>query len=276
MAYVPINPLEEHQFWLEILEDHAYFIRDYLSPAETVWVNQAQQFIYWFQQVQRELANLRPGMALNSQEMINFAKRAYEVSSQYYLFEGHMLNLRLNNQVNLNLTPSYLNGTLSENREYLRILQHYIVGSDFEPLSFTALLDLWLQDQLGHVLLITRMLDGVEFDIIQQANVLRGEFSQHIVKNTAMKGYLLFAQQGFPIQIRFAHEVAASVVKFNLIVQRTIQLYKNNALINQSTLRFLEHHFPESCYFMKKLSYYAPQIEYPACGLSKKDYRQLK
>lgn len=273
MPYVPISPWEEHQFWLEILEDHAYFIRDYLSPAETKWVQQAQQFINWFKQVQLELESLPKSLPLQSPEMIKLAKKAYEVSHQYYLFEGHLLNLRLNNQVNLNLTPSYLNGTLSENREYLRILEYYRKGSDYPPLPFTELLELWLQDQLGHVLLILRMLDGVEFDLIQQGNVLRSEFSQHIVKNTAIKGYLVFASQGFPIQIRFAHEVAHSVVKFNLLVQRTIQLYKDNALVNQSTLRFLEHHFPESCYFMKKLSYYAPQIEYPDCGLTKKFYR---
>jgi hypothetical protein len=44
-----IIPLwEEHLFWLEVLQDHAYFVRDHLSVSEMEYVNTAQQYIHLF------------------------------------------------------------------------------------------------------------------------------------------------------------------------------------------------------------------------------------
>ncbi|MCK9858641.1 DUF2935 domain-containing protein [Paenibacillus sp. ATY16] len=43
-ACEPISPWEEHLFWLEILDDHSIFVRDFLSPTESHWVVLAQQY----------------------------------------------------------------------------------------------------------------------------------------------------------------------------------------------------------------------------------------
>ncbi|WP_335871828.1 DUF2935 domain-containing protein [Bacillus sp. 2205SS5-2] len=274
MAYVPITAWEEHQFWLAILKDHAYFIRDYLSPEEVKWVNQAQQYINWFDQVEGELKGVARDAELDSPAMVELSKRANQVSYNYYLFEGNLLNLRLYNKVNLNLSPSYLNGTLAENNEYLRILTSYVQGKAYSPLSLVDLLSLWLEDQLGHAALLIRLLDGVEFDLIERAIALKGQFSQFIVKNSSIEGYLHFTQPGFPIQMRFAYEVSVAVVQFNQLVAEVLHLYNDDELINQSSLRFLEHHFPEACYFMRKLSFYAPTIQYPPCSLIKPTVRE--
>ncbi|MFE8701405.1 DUF2935 domain-containing protein [Cytobacillus sp. FJAT-54145] len=269
MAYQEISPWEEHRFWLEILKDHAYFVRDYLSPAEIQWVEKANQFIKWFEQVETQLSRISPNAQVQSNEMMAFSRNAYDVAYNYSLFEGQIMNLRLYNKININLTPTYFNGTLNENMEYLRILSYYMKGQAYQPLALTDLLDLWLEDQLGHAALLIRLVDGVEFDIIQSATALKGKFSQHIVKNNAIKGYLRVTQEGFPIQIRFGYEVAESVIQFNELVSHAVHLFKDDELINQATLRFLEHHFPESCYFMNKLSYYARDLQYPPCALTK-------
>ncbi|HZH58010.1 MAG TPA: DUF2935 domain-containing protein [Metabacillus sp.] len=39
---------DEHLFWLEVLQDHAYFVRDHLSVSEAEYVNTAQQYIQLF------------------------------------------------------------------------------------------------------------------------------------------------------------------------------------------------------------------------------------
>ncbi|ART74737.1 hypothetical protein B4U37_01070 [Sutcliffiella horikoshii] len=275
MSYEPITPWEEHEFWLGILKDHAYFIRDYLSPEEKKWVKQAETFIETFGKVEQELRKVPKDAPVDSGPMIRLAEMANEVAYKYYLFEGNLLNLRLFNKVNLNLTPTYLNGTLLENREYLRILESYVQGKDYPALTLVELLSMWLDDQLGHASLLLRMLDGVEFALVERANHVRGKFSQFIVKNDMMEGYLHFTEPGFPAQMRFAKEVSVEVVKFNNLVAEVLELYLDDELINQSTLRFLEHHFPESCYFMRKLSYYAPSISYPACKLTKPTLRNL-
>lgn len=270
-----ISTWEEHQFWLNMLQDHAVFVRDYLSPAEKKWVAQADKFIGEFEEILERLRLIPQNALFSSPEMIELAYLAYRTVRKYYLFEGQILKLRLNNEININLTPTYFNGTLNENEEYLRILQFHMKGEDATPLPLADLLSLWLEDQLGHAALLIRLVDGIEFEIVRKATALKLKFSQYIVKNNAIKGYLRFLPAGSPVQIRFAHEVAESVVAFNNLVGYTLKKYDEKSLINQSTRRFLFHHFPEACYFMKKMSLYAPLIQYPPCQVTYPEGRLL-
>ncbi|ARK29605.1 DUF2935 domain-containing protein [Halalkalibacter krulwichiae] len=109
----------------------------------------AQQYIDAFGHLRQKLIHFNKQEAVTSSRMMEFAKEVYQVAEGYYQFEGKMQSLRVQNQINLNLTPSYLNGTLSENEEYLRILTYYMNGENYSPLPLVDLLDLWLEDQLG-------------------------------------------------------------------------------------------------------------------------------
>jgi Domain of unknown function (DUF2935) len=264
----PFSPWEEHYFWVNILLDHAVFVRDYLSPVEVKLIEEAKDFISRFTRVRNQLEQIPKSSYFNSQIFVDFSKLSAQVSFDYYQFEGKILNLQLSNQVIINITPTYFNGTLSENAEYLRILHYYMSGTDYPPLPLVDLLDLWLEDQLGHAALLRRSLDGVELTLHERVNKLSQLFSAHIIKNEAMKGYLRFMPPHFPAQISFAREVSGTVHAFNQLVEYVINLYKGKEVLNATTLRFLEHHFPESCYFLTKLSGFVPEMEQPACSLS--------
>lgn len=264
----PYSPWEEHYFWVNILLDHAFFVRDYLSPAETNLVEEANDFIGRFTRVRNQLEQIPQRSTINSPEIIQFSSYAAQVSYDYYLFEGKILNLSVNNQIQINITPTYFNGTLNENGEYLRILQYYMKGTDYPPLALVDLLDLWLEDQLGHAALLRRALDVSEQILLEQVGTITKLFSAHMLKNDAIKGYLRFLPPQFPAQISFAREVSHTVQAFNQLVEHVIRLYKGKSVFNATTLRFLEHHFPESCYFLTKLSAFVPEIEKPACSLT--------
>jgi hypothetical protein len=264
----PFTPWEEHYFWVNILLDHAIFVRDYLSPVEEKLITEAKSFIQRFTLLRQQLEQIPRTSPIQSQALIEFSKNSAQVSYEYYLYEGRVLNLKINNQVNINITPTYFNGTLSENAEYLRILQYYQNGSNYPPLPLVDLLDLWLEDQLGHAALLRRSLDGVELLLIERVNKLSSLFQAHILKNEAIKGYLRFLPPHFPAQIAFAREVTGTVVAFNQLVEHVIRLYKGTEVFSATTLRFLEHHFPESCYFLQKLSAFVPEMEQPTCSLT--------
>jgi hypothetical protein len=274
--YNPFTPWEEHYFWINILLDHAVFVKDYLSPDEVNLVAEAKRFIVRFSEVRLQLDNIPKNSSIQSQPLIEFSKLAAQVSYEYYQFEGKILNLSLTNQVLINITPTYFNGTLNENGEYLRILHYYMNGTDYPPLPLIDLLDLWLEDQIGHAALLNRALDGVEFILHERVNTLSKLFSAHMLKNEAMKGYLRFIPPQFPAQISFAREVSGTVLAFNQLVEHVIKLYKGKEVLNATTLRFLEHHFPESCYFLTKLNAFVPDLQHPACSLTDyfKNYNQ--
>ncbi|WP_096154994.1 MULTISPECIES: DUF2935 domain-containing protein [Bacillus] len=268
MVYRKMTPHEEHCFWLSILEEHALFVRDYLSPTEREWQENAQKYMDSFAKLREKLQTVRKDSTVESSEMVHLSREVYPFAQGYYHFESQIQALRIQNSININIPPSYFNGTLDENGEYLRLLQHYVNGQDAPPLPLVDLLDLWLTDQVGHAALLVRSLDGVELLLLREADTIKQLFQAHLLKNEAIKGYLRSIPPNFPAQLAFAREVSASVLRFNEFVEHVVTLYKDNEVFNSTTLTFLEHHFPEACYFLHKLYFYAQDIAVdPRCNL---------
>ncbi|WP_371018104.1 DUF2935 domain-containing protein [Pseudalkalibacillus sp. JSM 102089] len=272
MVQTPLTPWQEHHFWIEILADHAIFVRDYLSPSEHNFVNEANQFAMAFDELRAQLTPLKRDEPASSDAMISFSRKAYQLARAYFNFEGTIQRLRIRNEININLSPSYFNGTLDENEEYLRQLTFYIEGKVPPPLSLLDLMDLWLTDQVGHASLLIDILDPIEVEFITKAQTIQNQFRVYISKNRAMRGFLRFTPSGFRAQQRFADEVAHSIQDLNALVEEVMSLFKIDEVLNNTTLRFLEHHFPESCYFLAHLSHYAPSIPAPSCSLTKPSY----
>ncbi|NRD80385.1 DUF2935 domain-containing protein [Bacillus sp. BRMEA1] len=271
---VSISDWEEHFFWVEILQDHAIFVRDHLSVTEKKEISIAESFIRLFGGLIDELKKLDPNLTFSENEMILFAKQAYPVAYDYYRFEGYIQNLRIKNKINLNLSPTYLNGTLNENQEYLRLLSFYVNGQQPAPLRLDQLLDLWLEDQLGHIILLRNVTDPIELTVERQADQFANRFQMFILQNHHIKGYLRFIEQGFPRQRQLALEVGRTVIEMNLYIRSVLEKYKGERILNKTTLRFIEHHFPETCYFIKKLAEFAPELymESVQCSLKKPSF----
>ncbi|MFZ7946596.1 MULTISPECIES: DUF2935 domain-containing protein [Bacillaceae] len=265
---------EEHLFWLEILQDHANFVRDHLSVEQIQEIEIAKRFIQSFDTLLNHLWQLDPVFDVSSSEMTGFANQSYSVAYDYFRFEGNVQNLRLKNQININLSPTYFNGTLSENQEYLRLLSYYVNGQRPAPLRLDQLLDLWLEDQLGHIILLRNLIDPIELAVDRQTDVYAQRFQMFILQNHHIKGFLRFTEQGFPRQKELALEVGKTVIEMNQYIRSIVEKYRGERLLNKTTLRFLEHHFPETCYFIKKLSEFAPELhsEGAHCSLRKPSF----
>ncbi|WP_254871164.1 DUF2935 domain-containing protein [Bacillus sp. Marseille-Q1617] len=274
MANQMITIWEEHLFWLEVLQDHAYFIRDHLSAAEEEYVEASQRYIQLFGELIEQLNRIPSTAGHGDETMIQFSNRVWPVAKGYFEFEGMLQSLRIDNKVNLNLSPTYLNGTLAENQEYLRFLGYLMKGQEPEPLSLWELMDLWLEDQLGHALLFQNMLDPIEIGASRRAEAYINQYQVYIVQNRHLKGYLRFKQPGFARQREFAYEVGRTTLEMSQYISGMVVKYNKKKLLNKTTLRFLEHHFPETCYFIKKLSYYSPKLKEAAgaCSLKRASY----
>ena len=269
-----ISLWDEQLFWLEVLQDHAYFVRDNLSVSETEYVNTAQQYINLLGDLIASLNNIPRSVNYTDEAMIYFSQRAWPVAKGYFEFEGKLQALRIDNKVNLNLSPTYLNGTLAENQEYLRFLSLLVYGKEPIPLRLEDLMDLWLEDQLGHAVLFKNIIDPIEIMASTQAEMYINKFQAFMVQNHHLRGYLRFKEPGFARQTEFANEVGKTTLEMSQFVYNMVIKYKENKLLNKTTLRFLEHHFPETCYFIKKLSFYAPNLQEAAskCSLKRPSY----
>jgi hypothetical protein len=269
-----ITTWEEHLFWLEVLQDHAYFIRDHLSATEAEYVDVSQQYIRLFGELIDQLNRVPRTADHQDETMVQFSNKVWPVAKGYFEFEGILQSLRIDNKVNLNLSPTYLNGTLAENQEYLRFLGYLQKGEEPEPLPLVDLMDLWLEDQLGHAVLFQNILDPIEINVSRQAEAYINQYQVYIVQNRHLKGYLRFKQPGFARQREFAYEVGQTTLEMSQYISGMVMKYNKKKLLNKTTLRFLEHHFPETCYFIKKLSYYSPKLKEAAgnCSLKRATY----
>lgn len=64
----------------------------------------------------------------------------------------------------------------------------------------------------------------------------------------------------------FVQEIAATVIRFHHLVSKVIEKYTMDFVLIRSTLRFLQHHLPESCYFLSKLAGISSAVlELPGC-----------
>jgi len=275
MSESSLSPYEEHRFWLEILQDHAYFVRDHLSSAEERAVQTANGYIDGFQSLLVELESLDRSGGWESPAYTAFAARARPLAEGYYQFEGTLQRLRLLNRIHLNLTPTYLNGTLNENQEYTRILSYAVQGLAYPALPLVELLDLWLEDQLGHALLLANVLDPAEAGLQARTAAFITAFRGLFLENEIIRGYLRFSPPDLPVQARLARETLEQVMAFYRFVVSVIGLYRGTELLSRTTLRFLEHHMPESCYFMRKLGDRIPGFgTFSSCPLTKPTFAQ--
>jgi len=273
-AIPPISIYEEHEFWTEILEDHAWFLLDHLSPTETRWVELAERYIQAFRQLRERLTTLSRDLPASAPEMVAFAKAAYPVAAGYFQFEGHMQALRIKNEVNLTLSPTYFNGTLNENQEYVRQLTALQQGVAPAPLPVTSFVDIWLEDQIGHALLLRNGLDPVEQSLSQQIELFMRRFQMHQLMHHHIKGYLRFLEPLFPAHRSFLIEVSHTVVEFQQLVEQAVEEFRRDELINRTTLQFLGHHYPETCYTLRKLAAVVPEIQVGTCSLTKPEWAQ--
>ncbi|WP_438444230.1 DUF2935 domain-containing protein [Gorillibacterium sp. sgz5001074] len=248
------NVLEEHRFWLKLLEDHAQFLLERLAPDECNWRSRAARYAGGFAALLSQLDGLPAPPAAGSAAWIGFAKEAHPWAAGYYQLEGHLQSSLLAGGVGLRLPPVFLNGTMNENQEYLRLLKYYVQGADAPALPLWDLMELWLEDQLGHAGLVRELAGEEEPGLAQEAAAAQEALSAHLLRNRYIYGYLRFSPPGFPLQLEAAQAAADCVERFIQSLWDAVKTLSGAKPSLSFLLRFLEHQILEGTYFLDQLS----------------------
>lgn len=254
---------EEHRFWLGIMGEHVRFLTESLGTGEQHWREQAAGFAAVFHSLQNRLETLdslpEPSTA-SAPGWVVFAKNAYSATAGYYKLEGKLQALRLADEVQLELTPQFLNSTLTESQEYLRLLQYYVQGADPPVLPLWDLMELWLPDQLNHGELLEKRLKAKQeplplstASLLQELQVITDRFRSYLIRNRLVQGFLRFTPPDFPEQLQLAAETAETVHDLYRLVQRVL------VLDDVHFRPFLQHQLTEASYFMNKLAVWIPE-----------------
>ncbi|KHF41947.1 DUF2935 domain-containing protein [Halalkalibacter okhensis] len=257
------SALFEHRFWLQVLGDHARFIRDSLSPMETEFVQSAITFIQTFDSL---LETSRQNLSL--EQLQRLTEQANEQAQAIRAFKLEIIREHLVGDVTIELSPTFLNHMVNEVEEYLRILP-YLLEQQEPPISHPLHHHLvWLLDAAGHAGGITDSLDLVEKQLQDKSEAFTKRFEQYYIKAVEMAGYLRANVDQFPALERFNNHVKLELVLFKTFLEELEEMEMTNKLLGTLDQLMADHMAREECYYLEKLAQSA-HLDAPDCDPTK-------
>lgn len=255
--------LFEHRFWLQILGDHSRFIYSALTPKETKNIQLAYHFITEFDQL---LYQARLPDASNALDQLN--KKSYDLTLQLRKFKLDILDLLLIRQIEIGLSPTFINHMLNELEEYMNILLA-LLGGKGVPI-FAALHHdlLWLADAGGHAASIASDLDAVEKRLIKKSKLFEQNFNEFYLRAIELSGYTRTMRTNFPALAKFHTDVNMEMSIFMAFLTELENIDLSAELLSRLNPLVPDHMYREECYYLLKLAQVGAIIA-PECDPTK-------
>lgn len=250
--------LFEHQFWLQIMGDHARFIFYSLAPTQEE-IQTADYFIRVYDELLRKAHS-----HLSSTELEELNKDAFNITHEFRNFKLHLLSLTLYEGLVIHLPPTFFNHMINELEEYILVLQEFNEGEipQFAPIHYHLV---WLSDAIGHAAGISSNLDEVEQDMIMRSKRFQEAFTNLYLKAIQMNGYLRTNLSTFPSLEKLNFQAENEMLPFkDLLIQIRDQRIEKTLLGTLMPL-MADHMAREECYYLLKLSQTDSTIN-PGCN----------
>ncbi|ABR50729.1 conserved hypothetical protein [Alkaliphilus metalliredigens QYMF] len=254
--------LFEHQFWLQVLGDHARFILNALSPEEREEIQRAQYFIHIFDQLLEESRKSPRGSALSK-----LTDQAYGCAQEIRTFKLHLIKRHLVGKIEIGLPPTFLNHMVNEVEEYLRILCFLSMKQIpiTQPIHYHMV---WLLDAAGHSAGIMGDLDMVEKELIRKSGKFTQRFEEFYIKAVEIAGYTRTTLDQFPAFTRFNYQVEGELLLFKKFLRELEALELNQKVLGTLSALMLDHMAREECYYLTKLAQ-VTEVKEPKCDPTK-------
>ncbi|MCD9025349.1 DUF2935 domain-containing protein [Cohnella silvisoli] len=253
----------EHQFWLQILGDHARFIFNALSPKETRDIETAQAFIHHFDQL---LDWARANVDTSQLNELNVA--ALQLTLSLRAFKLDLLERRLLGKVTIGLPPTFINHMVDELEEYKRILDELVQGKPVPHYHSLHHDLLWLTDAAGHAASIGMNLDTVEKHLIHKSKAFERHFNECYLKAIELTGYLRTINNHYPAIFRFHADVNIEMTVFMAFLKEIEEMGLSDELLSRLNPLVPDHMYREECYYLMKLAQ-CGHITPPNCNPAK-------
>jgi hypothetical protein len=246
---------KEIEFWTHILRDHALFQFTSLSPKETETARTAQCFQEMFEQLHQEVlyADEEKSPTVIT-EIISKNKTAV---TQFVQFKKVLMTELLKCNLEMSMTPTFINHMINEAMEYYRVLCMAEEGVEINrSLEMLRLHTVWLPDASGHAKFIASELDGIEAPNIEEAEDFMEEFDQLFKKARELHIMLDRTKLSDGLVSHFNSEVAKVVDEFLSFLEMLRTLRKDCRITAAGTFSELvpDHMIREEQYYMYRIS----------------------
>ncbi|MEK3886242.1 DUF2935 domain-containing protein [Bacillus sp. FSL K6-3431] len=249
----------EHEFWLQIMGDHARFILDSLSPSEKSDIEIAKTFKKSFDQL------------LAHAKLINTLKEGIDLTIQteplvlkFKKFKLTILEKLLFKNIKFHLSPTFVNHMVNELEEYERIIRYFKEGES-PPIEHELHHHLlWLRDASGHAGAIEDQLDATEKALKEKSFVFNQHFEHLYLKAVEFAGYLRTKIHEFPALDRMNDDAKLEIEAFQIFLNEILELDISEKVLGTFPALMADHMYREECYYLNKLARSANTLK-PEC-----------
>ncbi|ENH98045.1 hypothetical protein J416_02339 [Gracilibacillus halophilus YIM-C55.5] len=238
----------EHQFWLQILGDHARFIHDSLYPSAKNDIETAKHFISQYDQFLNQVKDMTESHA------ISFSKKIEKVTQQFRQFKLSLIKRHITGQMPIHLSPTFVNHMVNELEEYLRIID-YLKEGEIPPIFHELHHHLvWLVDASGHAGAINDRLDGVEKRLKKKSREFTKHFDQFYLKAIELTGYLRTNVTSFPALNKFNNDIEIELGLFKTFLNELEEMELTAEVLGTFSASMADHMAREEQYYLMKLA----------------------
>ncbi|WP_017728128.1 DUF2935 domain-containing protein [Halalkalibacterium ligniniphilum] len=243
------SALFEHRFWLQVLGDHMRFIHTTLAPTE---VNQIKEVTTFIISLDTLLSESRE--SLSGQQLLQLTEKAHEQAKTVRSYKLSVIKKQLFGEIQIGLSPTFLNHMVNEVEEYLRILP-FLENEQLPPKNHPLHHHLvWLLDAAAHAGGIAGFIDLTEKQVKEKLQHFTIEFKQFYLKAVEMAGYLRANITYFPALDRFNEDTKLEMTLFQNFLQELEEMKMTNRLLGPLSPLMADHMFREECYYLMKLA----------------------
>ncbi len=247
-------------FWLQIMGDHARFIKSSLQVGDNNLVMIAANFIQLFDKMldkARQGNDIEPGGEMVSEittGVISFRE-----------FKQELLSDRLRNLPVTSLTPTFYNHMLNELERFLAVLT---VGTPDGAAKESVLGEhlLWSLDASGHAAALACDLDKVEYGLRSEAELFLTRFDELYIKAVELTGYCRSNPPAvLPVLEAYNVEIVKIMQDFMGYLEELKEKILRDRVLSRLSPLIPDHMYREECYYLHKIARYQTGISKPDC-----------
>jgi hypothetical protein len=247
--HVPARDLEEVKYWLEIMREHALFMKNGLSVAHTDLISEADDYYRRFGEL------LKTANTLNGEKKYKcFIDDSIKLVQKFYRFNRRLLRLALTCRLGGSLFPLMLDHMSREALYTLRVLERLCAGKQtYYKASMLREMLFWLRLMSDHTKLISHLLDPSETGLIATADDFSAEFDALYLQARDFAS-MLGGQGDIPAFDRFILDVRAAVTRLRDFKRALYTMLQECRVIGLIPALLADHMRDEAEHFLMVLA----------------------
>lgn len=172
-----VRSLDEIRFWSRIMKEHALFLSLGFTHEDKRLIQEAQQFIVLFEQIEQQLSNY--SIHSDPQQIKAFNSQVYQAATSIWSYKRKVLGLILRCEIRSNNYALLVDHTSREAAYFAKRLRELNEGK-LKPLPEAIIKEnvFFLKIMADHSKFIGHLLDPSERQLVEQAREFSHDFDQ--------------------------------------------------------------------------------------------------